>query len=471
MSPVRLPIIPALTAAPATAAPYEQVNRATGAQGATDLWSYRYKGTAVGDIGRYAGWERELALNPGPGPALPEGFVRDIQTNTTYDYGGGVRRIYSIDRAETRVLLLRHRSGQREVAAVPITGGTPIVIARFAQGGPLPEAALSGDGRKAVVSAEGFGTKVFDLTGGVATLQRTVTSRTFYRFGPRAVNDDASVIIGADSQSGNSFYVYRGTVEFRLNAARAAALDAAGTTVAWVEQNNTPGTLVVRNLAAGTERRKQLEYGQPTEGVVWVAPGGSKVVIAPEGYVSDGGAKAYTFAANGTATWARFGGRYASSISSNEVGWTTHISANGRFALTRESLTTAITLFDLTDTHIVGANEGFSASSYLRAGSFVSECTTPTEFYVSMGSPTPFAAAPTKAVITAKVDGQVIASGTLTTAVPYGYYGPLPENGTVLIRGDYGPAATSGEVQLTATVTDGAGRVLTESWTEPDFSC
>lgn len=462
----------AVAAAPAvsTASPYEQVNRATGAAGGSPLWGVRDQGTAVGDLGRYAGWERWSS-----GSEVPQGFVRDIVLNRTLDYGGNVQRVYGFDRFEQRALILRTRAGQRQVVVVPIAGGAPIVIAQFPVGGRLPEAALSGDGRVAVVSTEGWGTKAFNLTGGVARLTRTLTTKYFERFPARGISDSGSVVLGYDPNETSSLIVYRNGVEGVLaGRATTGAVSADGSTVAWVAtRDDGYYELNLRNLAAGTQRSFPLPANDPRGGAEagWVANGGAKTVV---GYASNGYVEAQEFTpgVGATGTWTRFGApRYSPSVQGELQS--TPLSANRRFAVTGPNqLSRAVALFDTTGAHIIGANEGFSAASYIRAGSFVSTCDQPTEFYVSLGQPTTYAPHPVKAVVTVKVDGQTVASGTLTKSISYGYYGPLPEDDpALLIRAEYGPAATAGDVQLTASVTDAAGRVLTETWSEPDLDC
>lgn len=455
----------------AAAAPYEQINRTSGANGTSPLWGYASRGTAVGDLGRYAGWEDTPS-----GVATPttQGYVRDIVLNTTYTYGGGVQRVYGFDRAETRALLLRTRSGKRQVVVVPIAGGAPLIVAEFSDPAQrTPEAALSGDGRKVVVSAEGYGTKVFALTGGTVRLSRVLSATTWIdRFGSRAISDDGGVVLGYDANVGRWWIWGRSGGQRELWGAQGAAVDPIGTTAAWVNQSEH--RLIIRNLLTGADRSYPVNPTSEGPSVLWIAPGGTSLVLAQEYYDTSGvgpaGAQRWSPGAGQTSTSTPFGSRFSSVIRGGYDP--TLISADGRFLLTGGSGGKPIALMSSSASHIVGANEGFSASAYLLAGSFVETCGVPAKFQVGLVQPQPFVPKPVKAVLTARVDGRVIASGTISKAIAYGQVGyPLPEGEPGwLVEGDY-DAATGGDVSLTATVTDGSGRTTTESWVEPDQYC
>lgn len=450
-----------VAAVPVAAAPYEQVNRATGAFGGSPLFGVTPRPTALGDVGRYAGWEEVRTDSPG-GLTDTAGFVRDIQSNTTFTYGGGVRRVYSLDRAERRVLLLRTRAGQQQVVALPVADGAPLVVAQFPTTARMPEAALSGDGRKVVLSHESFGTRVYDLTGGVVRLQRTVSSRWLAAIGPRAVSDDASVITGFDPNTAESVLFARGTTRV-IDAVLPAVVDPRGTSAAWT----SPRGVTVRTLATGVERSWALPDGVFAEsgyGALWLADGGAKVAVGAPGYLDPLPWRSARMLTTTTGAWAPFGDRFGASLPADLTP--APISASGRFALTPGR---QIILTDLTNRHIVGANEGLAAAAYLQGGSFVSTCAEPATFSLGLLQPVPFVAAPVKAVVTAKVGATTIASGTITNALPYGSF-QLPDDRTGwIVSGDYD--ARGADVTLTVTVTDGSGRVLTETWTEPDPFC
>ncbi len=457
----------AISAAPAGAAPYEQVNRATGANGDAPLQGWSFVATAVGDVGRYAGFERRANVPDAAGAFEFQGLVRDIQTNTTYNYGGGVQRIFGIDRAERRALILRTRSGQQQVVAVPIAGGAPLIIATFPADGFWPEAVLSGDGRKVVVSRSGFGTKLFDLTGGVTRLVRQLSTRAFDRFTARAVDDTASAVVGYDDEAHETVLLRGGTERVLFGGEQtAAAVDPSGTSVAWAAMTaGGVNEVTLRTLASGVERRFRVpnEIGGPA--VAWVAAGGAKVAVAGSGYFENSGAQAVTTA---TGAWAKFGDRFASTLAGGATA--TPVSATGRFALPAVSTYGgALTLVNLSGQHIVGANEGFAPSANFVAGTEVALCTQPATFTIGLIQPAVFAPAPKKAVVTAKADGAPFLSGTLTAALPwYAYLFRLPEDPASVLTGTYPAPYSVGDIQLTVTLTDGAGRVTTNNWTYSD---
>lgn len=448
----------------ASASPYEQVNRATGPLGASSPWEVA-DGTAVGDVGRYAGFTKRVwnGLD-----YTPVAAVRDIQTNTTIDYGGNVQAVFSFDRAEQRALILRTRAGQQQVVAVPIGGvGTPIIVSQEPVSTTPQVAVLSGDGRKAIVASRTTGTTVYDLTGGVVHAIRSYPTLQNVAFPPRAVNDLGTVFV-AEDQDTSQLVLVRGTTKTVLTGAgyeASAAIDPSGTTLAW----SSFDTLYLRNLATSSERHWPLltpDAGNP--GVAWVADGGSKVIVAPRNISPNSVARSFvpgtTTASAGT--WARFGDRFATTLLIDPI------SESGRFAVVGGSGTgqPGVSLVDLTGAHIVGANEGLAPAAYIRAGSFVQTCNTPADFGVGMIA-VPYAPAPVKAVVTAKVDGAVIATGTITHALPSDSPGPPPEGEAGwTVSGSYIPGG-HGPVKLTATVTDGSGRVLTDAWTEPDEYC
>ncbi len=455
-------VLGAAVAAPAVAAPYEQINRASGAFGGSPLFGVTARPTALGDVGRYAGWEDVQQNSPG-GLLDTAGYVRDIQSNTTYTYGGGVRRVFSIDRAERRVLLLRTRSGKQQIVAQPIAGGAPLLVAEFPEAARMPAAALSGDGRKVVVSQETVGTRVFDLTGGVVRLQRVVSPRFLDQLGPRAVSDDASVITGFDPNVAEQVLFARGTTRV-IDAVRPAVVDPRGTSVAWT----SPRGVTVRTLAAGTERSWPLPGGVSAEsgyGALWVADGGVQVVVGAPSYLDPAPWRSAQVLTTAPGTWAPFAGRFGSSLPADLSP--APISASGRLALTTGRR--AVVLTNLTNGHLVGANEGLAPAAYVEGGSSVSVCSEPATLFFALQQPLPFVPAPAKAVLTATVGATTVASGTITNALPYGSF-QLPEDPTGwVVTGEYD--ARGPEIKLTATVTDGAGRVLTESWTEPDPFC
>ena len=442
----------------ATAAPYEQVDRAAGAFGDAPLFGVTPRGVAVGDVGRYAGFEVTPRI-PRVGEGTRSGFVRDIQSNTTIDYGGGVRRIYGIDRAEKRALILRTRSGKFQVVAVPIAGGAPIIVTERAIGDIEPEAALSGDGRKVVVS-ESYGTSLYDLTGGTATYTDNLGYQAL-SFGPNALSDTASVIVARVRNSSDwvRILTYGGNrFPTPIPGATTARVDAAGTTIAYTVGQQ----LAIQDFRAQTERRVPLVPN--ADGVVWVADRGAKVLLGRTSY-SSAPAKAFSPA---TSAWSNYGDERFTRWISGEVWESTPISPNGRFALIRGGL--PVVLADLTGAHITGANDGLAASAYVLAGTTVERCTDPAVAAVRMVAPR-YAPAPSRAEVTVKLGGTVIGTGTLTqsSAPEYPFYG---EDGPEwLVAAEY-PSTSSEPVTVSVTVTDGAGRRLNGTWTVPDeYDC
>lgn len=442
----------------AVAAPYEQVDRAGGAFADAPLLGASAQPAAVGDLGRYAGFNRSVSV-PNGDPRI-EGYVRDIQTNTTIDYGGGVRRIYGIDRAEKRALILRTRSGKFQVVVVPIAGGAPIIVLERAISPIEPEAALTGDGRKVAVS-ETYGSWLIDVTGGTPTVAATLTHGGLY-FTPNGLSDTGSVVV-ARSRDGGGWVRIRttgtDTMPRPLADVVTAAVDAAGTTVAYA----TWEQVVIQNLTAKTEQRAPLPWN--VGGVLWVGDRGSKVVVGKSGgYATP--ARTFTPA---TGAWANYGERFARWISGDS--WNpTPISANGRFALFGGyGMGSPVVLADTTGAHITGANEGLAAAAYLRTGIAVERCTEPAEFSLQMIAPN-YAPAPTKAEITVKLGTTVVAAGTLTQSTPSDVYEPLGEGPDWIVEGTF-PSASTAELVVTAKVTDGAGRVLTGTWPWPHDTC
>lgn len=450
-----------LAPSPLSAAPYEQVDREAGVFGDAPLFGSLPRGVALGDVGRYAGFERTPYDDDGvEGPS--SGFVRDIVSNTTIDYGGGVRRIYGIDRAERRALILRTRGGKFQVVVVPIAGGAPIVVFERGINEYEPTAALSGDGRKAVVS-DTSGTWLYDLTGGTATYVLTLSYKKVTLY-PNGVSDTASVIVAREYDSGD-WYLLRSTgtetYPVKIVGASSARVDALGTTIAYT----TGQLLAVQNIKAKTEQRVPLAWN--VDGVLWVGERGSKVVIGRSSSNYASPAKAYTPATN---SWGDYGDRFARWI--NGDSWnSTPISANGRFALFGGFWGGApVVLADTTGAHIPGANDGLAASAYIRASHVVERCTDPAEFGVRLVSPN-YSPAPVKAVVTVKLDGVVVGSGTITRSQPSDYPYPLGEGPEWSVEGSY-PSTIDGELTVSATVTDAAGRQLSGTWRFPDdYDC
>lgn len=470
------PLITALAAASllpagAHAASYEQVTRATGLNGLADP-ALQNSARAVGDSGRYAGFETFRNYNEGP-----KGFVRDIQTNTTWQPAGpGTRHIWGFDRAETMVLAERNVNNVLELVVVPLAGGPERVVYRDATpssdlwGRFLDGAAISGDGSTVVVANFTDIRKITVATGVTKVLEQAKApdSQWTWQVGTHAISDDGStVVLNRSSHNGDADAgkVYKnGTV--RPFPGR-PIISADGSTIAYIAQTApeqiTPTTLVVRKLAQAQGQAFALPIAAGaaswfTIAPHWISADGGRVAVGTSAF--SGGADPLPEAQQVTVStggWSTFGGRFASSIRGNAGAWPL-VGPSGRYALL--PVGAQIGLVDLSGGTLAGGGDAWSADVFIETSGYYSckgsQSTTWPYLWgvkysvrrrVKLRQPVSWIPLPKSAGVRISIDGLQVAAGTI--ALGQTLYG--------------GREIISSSTRSDVTVTDGLGRVRSTS--------
>lgn len=457
----------ATTAPDAAAGSYEQVTRASGAQGSSPFDSWVAQGGAS-DTGRFA------LYSSGPVfPPLQTLQVRDIVANTTRSYATNVARIFGADRLETKVLILRRvtptaDSDQQLVLVSTLTGGSK-VLATFDDMSTV-DAAISGDGNTIAISEFSY------ATGDAVASTKLVNLRTkaetpvptglkAIRFSERSLSDDGKVLAGiVDLDRG--FYFARGQfVETPENT----VVSPNGAIIAYSHATGPgepPSEVQTKRLASGQVRAYPYPAGAGRGAVAWIAPDGSRIAISGDREANTP-ARSVNLA---TGAWSTFGGPYALSlqwpITDSMTTPASTISRNGKYALIdyaqgNGSGQTAIV--DLAGGDLPGGQEQLSASSYVRVSPLLAFCGLQAQVYMTYGkADAPWLPAPRKARLEAFVDGVKVADQT------YDSLQPAPDEESVFLP----VPIAAGAKQLTyrATVVDGFGKTLKDTTTS-DVNC
>jgi hypothetical protein len=456
----------------AHAATFEQISRASGAQGLSSIQAWSIAGF-VGDTGFVGGFTR-VGLTSGFAPDL-HAYVRNAVTNQTKAVGGTAGQIIAVDRTQTTGLFGRVGDGSSaeggglNLSVVPLTGGgSGKVVARLSEFGPQ-SAAFSGDGSTVVV-ADGGGVRSIN----VATGASTTLSTTFLELSQYSVSDDGTVVAAVDRHldaSGTPTGAPTGVLfrsGQRTESAGVPSISPDGSTLVSSVAPATGGgapTIVTKTLASGTTKTAAVPAIVGTApGVIWVATDGSRVAVGDgsDAYppVYNKPAQALTVA---TGAWATFGGSYATQLKANgSLGVNKAISRNGRFAAL--TFNSQVAIVSLTGSQLVTNATGaklMSASSYLATGG-VAGCGASATFTARFVRPANWVATPRRALITASADGAVVKSATLVASGT-----PDDQAGdTVDVTFPAGAATAS----IRISVIDGAGRGATETFTQP-LSC
>ncbi len=340
----------AATCSPAAVAqPWQQINRTSGSY-TTALVDSTASATAAGDLGRYVGLRATFS------PTLSGGFIRDVRTNLTTQPGGtATKEVLSIDRAETKALIVREFPARIELAITPLQGGgtskviysTPVTGTEAANYYAV-RAQLSGDG-STVVAVDRYAKTVVKIN--VATLAKTTlqsigsTNETVWELPSQAISDDGRLVALKRP------YVFTaGAVKGRLyrDAQLVAEVDGEpalspdGSTLIWASPSTVGGyPWSVRKLATGVT----TSFTAPSWGDLWISSNGSKLL----GGVNSAGVQEYDVASG---TWRTLTGEFEQTLP---------LSRNGRFSAGQ-------VLLDRTGADIPGADDPLSGDFYVKLG-------------------------------------------------------------------------------------------------------
>ncbi len=462
-------------AVPAQAATYEQISRATGANGASPFVPEGAHPLLTADDGRRALFNTFNLREYSPITPLPKIVGRDALTNVTMPFRGGEdgrTKVLDWDRSEQQVLAWRFSLSvfAYEYVLAPTSGG-PVRVVYSDTEFENPDIQLTGDGTGLVFSSAVGGTRIKDLASDAI---RPVGPEDL-SLGRASVSDDGSVIAGTDYDTGQAEGGYfSGGVYTPLPAS--ALVSANGKAVVYLVPGE-PSVLHVRALPSGVETTSPVPAASgPEPAIQWISADGNRVVVAPKYTPAQYAAQAFEV---GTKRWATFGGAFSGSIAGDELSGgsipSSVLSRNGRYATLRYG--NQVALVDLTGRSLAGGGDPLSASSYFRP-SVRRECNwgqepnwvDPSAAVATFERPAPWIPKPILAQVTIHFDGKAAGSRTLTKAVtPASGDEPASTSPQSTFSLPVPPSAETASVRT--TIVDHAGRVITGVKTETLEPC
>lgn len=432
------------TAAPgALAGPYEQVTRATGAQGAA-AFTGSNQPLAVSDSGRYAVFSPRGYSMP---PKIPV-ILRDIVANTTTTLAPNAI-VIGFDRAETRFATVELDAGG-ETSSIwvrPIAGGPGKKVTTL---DPFAAAsyAFSGNGNVVAVAEEWGALKLYDVATG--NVLRTI-DQTGLSLGPRSLSDDGKIVAGTKDWSQGFYVKANGTV---INLDSPALVSPNGAVVI----SGAGLSVVATKVADGTSRT----YDSPTGSVVWVAPDGGSL-IAGDNDTEGGGAQKLTLA---TGAWSAYGNVFSADLDGNLLdpvnATQSAISRNGKYAVVQyaRGLSNQLALVNLSGGDLPGAQEALSASSYFPFTPPLSfSCATQPEANLIglYKQPASWVPKPRLGALQIRVDGKTVLNKAFTK--PFDVNDPSSSGSSISV-----PFSTSAKsIRISAAVLDDQFRPLADT--------
>ncbi len=366
-SSLALAVAGAATATPALAGSWEEVTRASGAQGAAPLFNTSYA-LAVSDNARYAVFQHvKFGV-----PASIKYYVRDTIADTTRELAAGtITGFYGIDRAGQHALVLRNDAASQTLLLVPLAGGTPKVLLTSDM---FVSAALSGDGKTVVYSEGQVATsEPVDATYklNVATGAKTKIDNVAVELTPNSISDDGSVIAGKIAADQRGVY-YRGTAK-TVTPSKTIVSPNGAIVVAYNLGSSTGRTVLARRLSDGYT--KTLPVAADATDIAWIAPDGLQIAFGSNREHDPILPAQVLNLASGALT--PLGGPYAKALDqsyllgpNDESTSGTAISRSGRYAVTRlnERGNLPLAIVDIQNGDLPGTEAPASASAYVAAG-------------------------------------------------------------------------------------------------------
>ena len=340
-------------AAPAVAGSYEQVSRATGAQGAAAFTHYAQP-LGVTDGGRYA-----LFLDRWRNAPNTPLLLRDIVANTTTKLAQlpAYTQVFNLDKAQATMLL-------REDNAITLrsTAGAKLRTIATVDPDAYPvNAALSGNGKVVVVNEGDKGIVWYDAATGAVTRK---LERSDLKLSGQPISDDGSVIAGEQGTGGFGFYL-KGNGE-PIDTQWGSIVSGDGSTVVSIGVWNGNDIDVI-DTADGSKRTFPAARNDDWPKPIALASDGSTLVTGSNGG-PDRPANQLNLA---TGAWTVFGGAFTGNIRGDLLGPTgrlTAFSPNGKSALLGYGgsfFPAQLAVVNLAGGDLPGDQEPVSASSYV----------------------------------------------------------------------------------------------------------
>lgn len=435
----------AATTPAALAGPYEQVTRASGAQGAATFTGSNQP-VAVSDSGRYAVYSPRPFSQPVKIPVI----LRHTVTNKSTTLNPNATVIGFDKNEKTFATVEPNAAGDASAVWVRPTAGGP--SRKVVDLDPFASAsyAFSGDGSVIAVAEEWGALKLYDVATGAVL--RTVEDSGL-ALNARSLSDDGAIVAGTKNWSGGFYLKADGTL---VDLAQPAVVSPDGSVVVTSGDPFTPVT--VTKTADGTTQSFPAERS----GILWVAPDGS-AMAAGDNDTEGGGALRLDFA---TGTWSKFGGAFTSDLDGNLVdpvnSTQSAVSRNGQYGLVQYakglSNQLAVTRFDGKD--LPGTQEPLSASSYVPFAPPISfSCSTQPEANLIgvFRRPASWAPLPRLGNVQVRVDGKTVFNKTFTK--PFDVNDPTSTPATISV-----PFSTSAKsIRVSALVLDDKFRPLADT--------
>lgn len=444
----------AALAGPALAGSYEQVTRASGAQGWAPF-TYTYRPVAVSDSGRFA------TYHAGPS-ALGSiaSWTRDIVTNTRRKITTGDALVLQLTADDQTALIFKNVGGHIAYALRPVGGGPDklVYVTTDDDNAIDSTAAVSGDGKTVAIATAVL--RVITVATG-ATKTYPISNP---RVNERTLSDDGTVLAGG-RLFGGGFRIVRGKL---TELDFPAGVSPNGKVI--VSQGSTQGPggnvdqLVAYRVSNGAQ--KAFTYDPGVSGFLsWISPDGSRAAV------SNSGSSQISFA---TGKWSAFGGALAAQVDGDLTGFNPEhsgaISRSGRYALIGygNGLNNQGAIVDLTGGDLPGAQEPLSASSYLTVRTPIATGPCDQEYgmtvlFLRPAPWAPWAPLPRRASLVVTIDGEETFRQSFDRAFDRSDPASgFPELVRVPFHGD------DEKIVLSATVVDDRGRTLTtEETTKP----
>jgi hypothetical protein len=450
-------------ATPASAAHWEQISKANGANGAA-YFSNENHPVFASDTGTFGVVQPEPFIQWGyHGNPAPTN-LRNIVANTTRAIARPLtvgplpsERVVAFTADESKMLVRSATpSAWPHFVIRPVAGGPDVPVADgdyFDEGNN--DAALSADGSTVVVDDNG--PEIVNVATGATQTFPNTDYLEGMSFGHYGISDNGKVVAGSTPFSDPAgFYIAGGVLTNTPDGPSQVSPDGSKIFTLVSDNNGTgqPDRLEVTRLSDHTTRSFTLP--ESFTSFLWISPDGSRVAVTPGLSLPNQPTAGQALVLNTTTgQLAKFGREFSTSLDN-----TSAVSRNGKYAVIRyaakvgsgpEVRESQAALVDLVGEDLPGNHQALSASSYLPVTPPISFCGGGGTMLASFGQPAPWAPLPRKGDLTVTIDGHQAVHKTFTAPTTTDVQVPF--------------AATDKSATIKATVVDYLGRTLTTQQT------
>lgn len=381
----------------ASAASYEQIDRATGPNGQSSFVS-DVEPYAVSDTGRFAIYATST-YNPAKaelGDWAYGLYLRDILTDQTRTLTTDPRfSMIGMDAAETNIAMVRRDlAGEQTLMILPLAGGPARPVATIPADEDINSSTFSGDGTTIAIAGYEGPTRLVD----VATGAITTVSEEGLALNGSSLSDDGTVLAGG--YPGNGFMV-KGGVKTSLPDTAIVSPD--GSTVSYVVDQGpySPRYLAALDVATGEEKRLEIPESLIFQHLLWISPDGGRVLIgsgsrADSNLIYEVDLETGDWSGRAAPNARGLNGERIADRNANKL-----VSRNGKFAVLRHTPPSYegprhLALVSLAGTDLPGSQQPLSASSYFGLSRPARLCTpaAPGTLEIGFGQPARWIAKP-----------------------------------------------------------------------------